>query len=462
MSLRRPSVHPTWASIVVLALSTGSGEAGASTNSTCAQPLQSQDGGGSFSLGYNSGVLQPIGLPGTVARCSLATESAYTSTTLSLVAWDPVTLMADPTTVALRTRAFTYSECLTGGNTMNLVPPLVTRKMAGLADPPRPTVALDYRNTFSFGVAQTIHWNPAGAAIIPTAYSYYVGGPVTPFGGDHPVIAHELCSDDGTDEELLVMQCIMTTTAALDTASYDWAQGFRVPQRTFAKWIELALAPGPVRGDPGLLHLTLVDALGGANPSSGVPLASSSGYFYSFSYGFTPSWVPLAPFAETVTLEPGHDYWLVVRTDHDYTTLARVLTGTESTDFLYSIGPLLRRDAPWESWQPIADRRASFRLIGGTDVVLAVGDPPSPSLRLTAAPKPARGDVTLGWSGATGPVRLEVLDVRGRRVARRDGDGASGQWSWRASAGGGRVGTYFARITDAAGRVAVERVVMVR
>ncbi len=81
-----------------------------------------------------------------------------------------------------------------------------------------------------------------------------------------------------------------------------------------------------------------------------------------------------------------------------------------------------------------------------------------------ATPNPARDLALVRWSGATGEVRLEVLDARGRRVGTGVA-GAAGSWTWRIAPTGRRplsAGVYFVRVTDGAGRRAPARVVVVR
>src|SRR5262249_20604320 len=96
----------------------------------------------------------------------------------------------------------------------------------------------------------------------------------------------------------------------------------------------------------------------------------------------------------------------------------------------------------------------------------APGPPvPNPSaFALSTTPNPAQGEVRVDWSGAVGPVRFDVLDARGRRVAEGSG-GAAGSWTWPGTDRDGRPvasGIYFVRARDSAGQLSAQRVMIVR
>jgi len=83
----------------------------------------------------------------------------------------------------------------------------------------------------------------------------------------------------------------------------------------------------------------------------------------------------------------------------------------------------------------------------------AVGDAPAVALAMHRAfPNPSRGDVTLGFTlDAEGPATLELVDIAGRSVLRRDPGGlGAGRHELRLGTDSARLspGMYFARLTQ--------------
>lgn len=124
------------------------------------------------------------------------------------------------------------------------------------------------------------------------------------------------------------------------------------------------------------------------------------------------------------------------------------------------------RDAGgWDELAVGEDRRVALDLAAGGFALLALSggcDATSGrcTLRLAAGPNPAPGEVTFALAGATGTVRLELLDVHGRRVWGRSfpGGSAVARWNGEHDRGGrAQPGVYFARAEDARG-VVVRRV----
>lgn len=95
---------------------------------------------------------------------------------------------------------------------------------------------------------------------------------------------------------------------------------------------------------------------------------------------------------------------------------------------------------------------------------IGIPGPGSPGLRVGApAPNPFRSGMRLVWSGARGPVRVEILDVRGRLVLDRTLAGEAGEFRWNGEDGAGvraAPGLYFLKLADGR-RTAVRRVLRV-
>jgi hypothetical protein len=150
-----------------------------------------------------------------------------------------------------------------------------------------------------------------------------------------------------------------------------------------------------------------------------------------------------------------------VRTHDHY---ARTLTGTESSAFQYGIGKLYARDSSSATWTEQPNRALAFKLVAiPSNVVVGVRPGAGPAFALQVAPNPSHGVAEVTWSGAVGPVSLDVLDARGRRVAGGNG-GAAGHWQWTAKRSGGSLpaGVYFVRARDSEGGVVTERLVVIR
>lgn len=442
-------------------------------------------GGGSvLALVPDAGVAQPLPAGISVLACSLRVVSSqnYAAAIVLLRQWDPTTLAPDPHTVALRTQwldptAFYYS----GGTTrrVQFVPPVVTRSVAGVADPPRLTTAFEIISRF-YSPSLDAWFNPDGDPRMPAAGELHTDGTRVPLAGAHPVIAHAVCTGNDDLEQLRVAQSVMRA----DTLPRIWADGyaqrFRVPQPVELRWVELAMNtsnyyPYPTGRDsvPGPrmpLRYPVVGIIDGAEigaPSATMPPALVEAFVNIYATTDRPVWVSSVDFDQTITLQPGRDYWLYVH-DAGLGTLrfqlAR-LTGNESADFNAGIGPYFDRDTSLAGWQERPGRALSFRLIGRPVSVLP--GPPVPQrgdLRLRVAPNPAQGDILAGWSGAVGPVRLELYDARGRKVASGAG-GTAGSWQFSRTSRNGQplpAGVYFVHARDTAGGHVIQRVVLLR
>ena len=109
----------------------------------------------------------------------------------------------------------------------------------------------------------------------------------------------------------------------------------------------------------------------------------------------------------------------------------------------------------------------SFRLIASPVLALGVPGPIAPAQitwSLRASPNPFASSIALAWEGSSGPVSIEVLDVRGRiiRSVRPQLAGLAGTWMWRGETAAGRrapPGVYFVRASRG-GQSAVRRVTL--
>ena len=477
------------------ALVASSPRAAGAANS-CDLLLQHGAGAEPFNVQPLAGVTQPIGVVGNVAACSLTVEGYYGMVRMDVVQWDPLTLAPDPTSIALRTRSFNLTAYEPNRGRGDFYPPLVTRVAANVADPPRSTIAIDWRSTYA---SHLLRFDPNGPPEVPTALQFAApGAPRTPLPGAHPVLSHAVCGGDEGLQRLQVIQSVMTTNGVSDTASFDLIQRFRVPVRSRLNFVEVAFGvpPRPLYYDP---KIAILDAEGQSQPRVNLPPSLVEAP-YQFWVG-SPFWGTHYDFDRIITLEPDHDYWLLVRVEHQYVLYSRTLTGTESPDFTAAIGPYFQRTTLGGNWQPVDGRALSFRMIGEPVTSprnrprgrlerpgeTAPGREPDPGrskstddarasasgaelaagpLRLKTTPNPSQGAVLVSWSGARGPLRIDVLDTQGRRVA-GDADlvSAQGQWTWRASHEDGRplpAGMYFVRASEPTGRFAAQRVVLIR
>ncbi len=455
-----------WPSRRVQASAPAEPAAAATVYTNCDVTVQWGGSGATIALTGGSGVTQPLVEGMNVSACSLqVTPASFMGGTMALVSWDPLTLAADPTTLALRSRAFNASDVSSNLTRIVCDPPLVTRTIPRLAEPPRPGVALDFVVGSGTGLL-AFPYQPAGPVGVPPASYYVSGAPRAPLSGTHPVLSHGVCGGDSTLQRLRIVQSVMTTNVFIDTTQYELAQRFRVPEETLLSWVELGFGAVSARPpiEPGVL--AILDAEGQSEPPAVLPAALASATFGGSWIG--TGWGSHFDFDQLAQLEPDHDYWLLARINHDYGVYARIDDDTESPDFIAAIGPLAMRTSPGGAWVTRTDQALCFRVIGEPTGVASVPDPgPAPlGLRLGVAPNPARGAVLVRWAGASGAVRFEVLDARGRRVAAGDaGAGVSGGWTWSATRGDGQrvpAGIYFVRATDAAGHAASERVTVLR
>jgi hypothetical protein len=437
------------------------------TTPDCSVPLQSGGSSTTFSIPDPAGVTQPLGFTGNVAACSLSIAYSWTFGQMDIVEWDPVSLAPDPSTVALRTRTFNPSDLSFNLTQTVFDPPIVLNQSGPLADPPRATVAINLQATYPYNPLLPFVTD-SGAAVTPQAYSYGSNGVRTPIPGPHAVLGHAVCGADAALQSLAVVQSVMTTSAALGTGAFEIVQPFRVPREVSLHWVELAFAPQttPYPFDPGTIAIYDAQGAGAPPETLSAPLVQAPFQVTAPYLGYA-LWASHFDFDHWVDLVPGHDYWLFVHTGGEYNVYAKNVTGSEGTNFTSSIGPLYQRGAVGVPWTSSSSQALSFRLIGQPAGTLeATLPPPRPGLRLNVTPNPSPAGARVAWLGATGSVRFDVFDARGRRVAGVEArPGATGGWTWNGKDDGGRAlaaGVYFVRGTDDAGRAASERLVLIR
>lgn len=476
--MSRPRTRPLAGTLVAIVLTLASAASALASGSPptrdavyplCGLVTGTLGGADSMLLVRGAGVVQPLADAGNIASVSPGSLGAYYSTaSIELVEWDPLRLVPDAGSVALRTGRYGASELRYRWTEFRFDPPIVTRQAPHLAEPGPRTIAFRWRNDyFSTGGEQWMGWSPAGHPAVPTAFAMPAGvsGVYPPLPGSHPVVNHTACNGDFALQVLLIAQCVRSADAVLGAQHDVVVQRFRLPSAVQLSWLELSL---PAFGNdggaiPGTIEL--YDASGQATPPAvfGEPLARAD---FSTASRSSPGWISHAEFDQHPLLAAEQDYWLAVRTRRECPLNAKVLDGTQSVDFASRIGPLFGSEGAGLGWAAIPDRALDFRLIGAP--VDPAGAPiagPRDGV-LGVSPNPARHEASFAWSGATGSVRFEVFDARGRRVGQGATDSAARtSWRWTIRGAGGNslsAGVYFVRAVDAAGRRAQARFVVVR
>ncbi len=448
----------------------------------CSNYAQSSTGGSSALFSGGDGVAQPLAAAQPMLACSLhVAGTGWSYANVYIREWDPLTLAPDASTIATRSAYLDPSRMnyyyTNSVPWLQFSPPIVTQSVAGVAEPPSQGLFMEVRSTSAgFTYPLAAYYEPEGNAALAEARSISAGGSHEALQGTHPVLGHAVCSGDADLQSLRLVQSVRRTDTPLAAHPYELLQRFRVPEPVEVRWVELAvnsiMLSSPAIGEempvPTSATLAIIDATYLGDPPTNMPSALSEALFespYAFSYAPAPRWAANLEFDHRVMLYPGHDYWLYLRAATAYEFLARALTGSESGDFAAGIGALHTRATGTTTWSLASGQVLSFKLIGQPTAPVGVSPPRvDVPFRLSVSPNPARGLLRVEWSGAVGPVRLEVFDARGRRMGRGEG-GAAGAWSWAATGRDGRPapsGVYFVHARDSAGELSVERLVLVR
>ncbi len=430
----------------------------------CGDAIGTTSGPDLLPITNSMSVVQPLPAGVNLASAQPALKrSNNVSAQFTLVEWDPVSLVPDAGSVALRTRGLDQSALYYGWTKFDFVPPVVTRSLAHVADAPRTTTAWIWRNTWTYSATyDSLTFSPAGSPEFqPARFLTPVSAPVP---GGYPVMGQTICTGDAALQALRVAQAVGHPDGVFSETVDAVAQRVRVPEMVRVRWIEFAVDPFYTSTPwvPGTV--ALLDAQGPGAPPLSLSGALVAADFVGWS-STTRQWLSHNDFDQIVTLQPGHDYWLVVAAHHNQKLLSRSRTGTEPPDYA-AIGECYTRAEDGQSWTIAPSQALVFRVIG--EPVNPVGAPaPRPlPLALRVSPNPVRGEARIACSGMTGGVRVEVVDVRGRRVgeARLDAASAAG-WTWHALDADGAplpAGVYFVRVADTTGREGVQRVVLVR
>ena len=461
----------------------------------CSDFASAVSGDSTIAIPAGTGIEQALPAGMSVAACSLrAIARINTFVRLTLRDWDPTTLAPDPNAIALRRAFFDGSSLIwsTGGKLprVTFVPPVVLTSVPDVAEPPKPQVAMQLVADYSYGQNALGYFTPEGPAGLPAAVKVNADGSREPLPGPHPVLAHAVCAGDSDLGTLRIVQAVSRTDVKPFPSPREFAQRFRVPQQVELRWIELAMAGfisfGGTYNDPGVRQSPILAVVDGESmpqplPDMPPPLVEAPvdlNLLASTAFA-GPIWGSHLDFDRTVTLEPDHDYWIYVREAATSTFMNRRVRGDEPPAFTAGIGPYFCRADSAGEWNQAADQVLAFRIVAHPTApptppapppIARPASPPTPSMppasafALNTTPNPAPGAVRVDWSGAVGPVRCDVLDARGRRLAEGSG-GAAGTWTWQGTDRDGRAvasGVYFIRARDSAGQASNQRVLIVR
>jgi len=290
----------------------------------CDSYVSSGSGDSTFLSLPGQGFVQPFAAGMTAASCSLAVASSNVNyVTVDVVEWDPLALAPDPRSLALRTTFIDPSRLLWAGGlaVQSLVPPVVSRSVDHVAEPPRLTSALRVTSFgYGNGVLSTAY-DQASSAALPEALRFTGGAAATPLPGTHPVLAHAICGGGDDLQSLRVVQSVMHTNGVPTARGNELAQRFRVPEQVELHWVELAeeftgepatITTGSADGatpNMGGYESSVLAILDGATLEAPVPSMPAPLVEALLPPDFTASlrWVSHDDFDRTIDLYPGHD-----------------------------------------------------------------------------------------------------------------------------------------------------------
>src|SRR5262249_6945300 len=149
----------------------------------------------------------------------------------------------------------------------------------------------------------------------------------------------------------------------------------------------------------GFPVLAVIDGSDMPTPVPQIPQPLVEAPFSPFGlFEGSDTWVSHLDLDRTVTLEPGHDYWIYVHDAAQTTFFNRRVHEQESPEFRAGIGPYFARPDTSGDWVQAADQVLAFRVVGKP----IAPPPPTPvpvpaAFALSATPNPAPGAARVAW-----------------------------------------------------------------
>src|SRR5262249_23599329 len=122
-------------------------------------------------------------------------------------------------------------------------PPVVTRSVSGVAEPPSPRTAIAITAATLFYAGQLRgYFTPDGDAALPEAHAFTIDRWKVALPGPHPLLAHAVCAGATCLDALRVAQCVKRVDVSFDYGKWELLQRFRVPEEVTLGWVEVVLS----------------------------------------------------------------------------------------------------------------------------------------------------------------------------------------------------------------------------
>ena len=245
-----------------------------------------------YTVPQNEGFRQPLLTEGNIAACSLSTQPFNSANvTFDVTYWDPATLGPPAGAIALQSRTYSTTIYTMNAARNDLFPPIITRALPNVAEPPPSQLAIEYRVTYPSVPTVKALLQESDVSGAPQAYRILSDGSSAALTGAHPVFNYSICGGDEALQQLRVVQSVMTTDVDLAPVADEWIQKFRLPAETQMGWIEFALD----RSNPGAVidfgHARIADAAGQSVPPDTFATPLFDSYFrINTAYPFVPTW----------------------------------------------------------------------------------------------------------------------------------------------------------------------------